>query len=107
MIYEQKNQKMHKSCILCLIILSTNTIFIDLLRITLPKLHVKLQPHPIIRAKVKKVQKMHKLCLIMLINPSLHNFLEKNIFDLQITIDRVHPVQISSRSDNCITTHIM
>ena len=31
---------------LCLIILATNTILIDLLRITLQKLHVKLQPHP-------------------------------------------------------------
>ena len=31
----------------------------------------------------------------------------QNIFDLQITIDRVQHVQISSRSDNCITTHIM
>ena len=43
----------------------------------------------------------------MLINPSLHNFLENIIFDFQITIDKVHPVQISSRSDNCITTDIM
>ena len=49
MIFEQKNQKMHKSSIMnvCLIILATNTIFIDLLRITLPKLHIKLQPHPL------------------------------------------------------------
>ena len=29
----------------------------------------------------------------MHINPSLHNFLESIIFDFQITIDRVHPVQ--------------
>ena len=43
----------------------------------------------------------------MLINPSLHNFLENIIFDFQITIHRVHPVQISSRSDNCITADIM
>ena len=43
----------------------------------------------------------------MLINPSLHNLLENIIFDFQITIDKVHPVQISSRSDNCITTDIM
>ena len=43
----------------------------------------------------------------MLINPSLYNFLEKNIFDFQITIDRVHPVQISSCSDHCIPTDIM
>ena len=42
----------------------------------------------------------------MLINPSLHNFLENIIFDFQITIDRVHPIQISSRSYYCITTHI-
>ena len=41
----------------------------------------------------------------MLINSSLHNFLENIIFDFQITIDTVHPVQISSRSDNCITRH--
>ena len=45
--------------------------------------------------------------MIMLINPSWYNSLEKNNFDLHITIDRVHPVQISSRSDCCITTHIM
>ena len=57
---------------LCLIILATNTIFIDLLRITLPKLHVKLQPHPlkIFWAKVEKVQKTHELCIIMPISPS-------------------------------------
>ena len=41
------------------------------------------------------------------LDPSQYNFLEKNIFDLQITIDRVHPIQILSRSDYCITTHIM
>ena len=29
----------------------------------------------------------------MLINPFLHNLLEKNIFDIQITIDRVHHVK--------------
>ena len=43
----------------------------------------------------------------MLINPSLNNFLENIIFDFQITIDKVHFVQISSPSDNCITTDIM
>ena len=37
----------------------------------------------------------------------IHTFAQKIIFDLQITIDRVHPVQISSRSDYCITTDIM
>ena len=58
-------------------------------------------------SKGRKSAKTHKLCIIMLIYPSWYNFLEKNIFDLQITIDRVHPVQISSRSDNCITTDIM
>ena len=42
----------------------------------------------------------------MLINPSLHNLLENIIFDFQ-TINTVHPVQISSRADNCITTDIM
>ena len=52
--------------------LLTYTIFSDLMHITLPKLHVKLQPHPlkIFWAKVEKVQKTHKLCIIMLINPS-------------------------------------
>ena len=43
----------------------------------------------------------------MLMDPSLHNVLENIIFDFQIIIDRVHPVQISSNSDNCITTDIM
>ena len=62
-------------------------------------------------SKGRKVHKTHKLCIInmlcynMLINPSKYNFLEKNVFDLQV--NRVHPVQISSRSDNCITTHRM
>ena len=58
---------------LCLIILATNTIFSDLMRITFPKLQVKLQPHPLIKifwAKVEKVQKRIKLCIIMLINTS-------------------------------------
>ena len=56
MIFEQKNQKMHN---LCLIILATNNIFIDLLCFTLPRLDMKLQPHPlkIFLAKVQKVQK--------------------------------------------------
>ena len=40
-------------------------------------------------------------------NLSLIWVLEKVIFDLRITIDRVHHVQISSPSDNCITTDIM
>ena len=43
----------------------------------------------------------------MLINPPLHDFLENIIFDFQITIDPVYPVQILSRSDNCITADIM
>ena len=47
MIFEQKKSKsayiMHT---LCLIIFATNTTFSDLIRITLLKLHVKLQPHP-------------------------------------------------------------
>ena len=94
---------------LCLIILATNTIFIDFQRITLLKLHVKLHPHPlkIFWAKVENPQKTHKLCITTLINPSYYNFLEQKFFNFQITTDRVHPVQISSRSDNCITTHIM
>ena len=40
----------------------------------------------------------------MLINPSLN---EEIIFDFQRTIDIVHPNRISSRSDYCITTHII
>ena len=39
-------------------------------------------------------------------HPSWNSFLE-NIFDLQVTIDRVHPVGILSLSDYCITTDIM
>ena len=66
--------------------LATYTIFSALMRITLPKLHVKLQPHPlkIFWANVEKVQKTHKLCIIMLINPSYYIFLEKNIFDASL-----------------------
>ena len=56
---------------------------------------------------MEEVQKTHKLCIIMLINPSLYNFLEIIILDHQLTLDRVHPVRISSPSDNCITTDIM
>ena len=105
MTFEPKKSKnaqiMHN---LCLIMLTTNTIFIDFLRITLPKLFVKFQPHSLqtFLIKVDKVQKTHKLCIIMQINPSLYNF-----FDFQITIDGVHPVQISSCSNYCITTDIM
>ena len=55
------------------------------------------------RGKVEKVQKAHQLCIIMLITPSLYNFLEKSIFGFQIIMDKVHPAQISSPSDNCIT----
>ena len=43
----------------------------------------------------------------MQINPFKYNFFEKNIFDLEVTIDTVHPVQISSLSDYCITTDIL
>ena len=66
----------------CLIILATNAIFIDLLRLT--KLHVKLQPLYIkdVLSEGKKRAKTQKLCIIMLINPSQYNLLEKNIFDL-------------------------
>ena len=56
---------------------------------------------------LSKRRKSAKNALIMLINPSLYNFLENIIFDFQITIDKVQPVQISSPSDNCITTDIM
>ena len=68
MIFEQKKQT-DKSCI---IMLATKTIFVDLLRITLQKLHVKFQPYPlkIFWTKVEKVEKTHKLCIIILINPS-------------------------------------
>ena len=50
----------------------TNTIFIDLLCITLSKLHVKLQPRPIkiFWTKVEKMQETYKLCIIMFINQS-------------------------------------
>ena len=58
-------------------------------------------------SKGKKSAKKHKLCIIMLINPSLYDFLEKNIFDLQIAIDRIHPVQILSCLDYCIPTDMM
>ena len=54
-------------------------------------------------SKFEKSAKEHKLCIIMLINPFWYNFLEKNIFDLQTTIDRVHPVKIWSCSDYGIT----
>ena len=43
MIFEQKKSK---NAYIMHIILATNTIFSDLMPITLPKLHVKLQPHP-------------------------------------------------------------
>ena len=43
----------------------------------------------------------------MLIYTFKYSFLEKTIFDLQISIPRVHPVEISSRSDYCITTDII
>ena len=46
---------------LCLIMLATNIIFVDLLRIILPKLHVKFQPHPL--SKGRKSAKRHKLCI--------------------------------------------
>ena len=38
---------------------------------------------------------------------TLNTILSKISFGLQITIDRVHHVQISSRSDYCISTDIM
>ena len=43
-------------------------------------------------SKGGKRAKMHQLCITMQINPSLYNSIEEIIFDLQITIDRVHPV---------------
>ena len=42
---------------LCLIILATKIIFINLLHITLPKLHVKLKPHPLNIFLIAKVEK--------------------------------------------------
>ena len=39
--------------------------------------------------------------------PNKFNFLEEAIFDLQISIPREHPVQISSRLDYYITTDII
>ena len=76
---KKKQQIMHN---LCLIKLATITILIDLLRITLPKLHMKFQPHSlkIFWAKVEKVQKTHKICIIMLINHSQCNFSGKKYF---------------------------
>ena len=50
MIFEQKKKKSKNAKImhnLCLIMLAINTIFIDLLHITLPKHNVKFQPHPL------------------------------------------------------------
>ena len=38
----------------------------------------------------------------MLINPSLHNLLENIIFDFQITMDTVHPVQIAKNVEKMI-----
>ena len=55
-------------------------------------------------AKVEKVQETHKLCLIILINPS--SYLEKIIFDLQISLPRVHPVQSSSQITKLLLTCI-
>ena len=100
---------MQKANKLCLIILSTNIIFIDQVCITLTKLHVKLKPNPLrdFLSKGGKSAKTHQLCIIMLLNPFLHNSIGNIIFDFHITIDTVHPVQISSRSDNCITTDMM
>ena len=80
--------KMHYLCLM----LATNTIFIELLSITLTKRNFSLIPY-------RKSAKTHKLCIIVLINPSPYNFVEKIIFDLQLTIDRVHSVQIASCSD--------
>ena len=66
--------------------LATYTIFSDLMRITLPKLHVKLQPYPskIFWAKVEKVQNktkytmdcsiMHNSCLMACYKHHLHSF---------------------------------
>ena len=48
---------------------------------------------------MEKVQKSHKLHLIMLMNASYYSFLEKSIFDIHMTIPRIHHVQISSGSD--------
>ena len=42
----------------------------------------------------------------MLINPSLYYVLEKLIFDPQITLDRVHPIQILSCSDYSIANNM-
>ena len=48
MIFEQKNNKKHINMHnLRLIMLATNTIFTDYVRITLTKFHVEFQPHPL------------------------------------------------------------
>ena len=38
---------------------------------------------------------------------SVRSGFRKNIFDLQISSRKVHPVQILSRSDYCISTNMM
>ena len=94
---------------LCLLMHARDTIFIDWVHITLPKLREKCQSDPLRNfLLVEKMKKKHtKLCIIMLINPPYCSFLENIIFYLQITIDKEHPVEISSRSDHRITTDIM
>ena len=85
--------------------LTTYTIFIDFQRITFKaSFEISASSLKDFLTNVEKVQKMHKLSIIM--HPSWNSFLE-NIFDLQVTIDRVHPVGILSLSDYCITTDIM
>ena len=54
---------------------------------------------------MKKSEKTHELWRNY--ESLLIYFLENIIFDPQITICRVHPLQILSRSDYCITTEVM
>ena len=90
-----------------LIMLATNTILIDLVHSTLTKLHMKFQPLPlkIFWEKVEKVQKTHWLFIIMLINPSLYDFLEK-IIDLQIIMIQyiLSKFQVDQLRDRSIST---
>ena len=91
---------------------ATKTIFTNQVCSTLTKLLVKFQCGPLNISR----EKTHKSCLIMLKIP-LNIICWKRIFlifkqlyieyNIQIGIHRVHPVQISSRSDYCITTDIM
>ena len=54
----------------------------------------------------RKLRKTHRICILILINPSWYYFIGKIIFDLQISIDSVHHLQISNCLDYCLTTEL-